>query len=299
MAILLVLAATVSPASAWGRAGHRVVARVAAKNLSAGARQKIAVILGTTASKVELAMAEASTWPDEIDKKATASENWHWVDISVSGPFTIGNACASHQCVIDRIEEMRDRLQMNSTGFMLAAPPNPPRPMTSQELAFLIHFVGDIHQPLHAAVNGDRGGNCVLLQQPLHHSDGTETTELHAVWDVDEVLAVLNKLGAESTTANTLFKRFKNGESVAQMTVTDWAHESNDLARTDVYQKLMIAPHTAPPGQCATDIAKVQIGQTYLDGNAADVTRRLLQAGIRLSNLLNQMCAGAGCQAMP
>ena len=195
---------------------------------------------------------------------------------------------------------MRDRLQTNKTGFMLQQAPSPLRPMTSQELAFLIHFVGDIHQPLHAATDGDRGGNCVNLTNPLVHADGSQpTTELHAAWDADEVLAVFKKLGNEDATARALFQRFKMGAHVQQLTAIDWTRESNDLAKTAIYQKLHLPNHTAPAGQCAIGIAKVSVGQAYLDGNVADVEQQLMRAGIRLSNVLNQICAGNGCQANP
>jgi nuclease S1 len=296
--LLLALVLSSAPLGAWGRQGHRIVARVAAKNLTPDARKKVAAILGTTTTGVEGAMAEASTWPDEIDKKSTGTEAWHFIDVPVTAPFSVAGLCANHACVIDQIENMRDRLKMNSTGFKLKQPPDPRRRMTLQELSFLIHLVGDIHQPLHAATNGDRGGNCVPLLHPLAHG-GSETKELHAAWDVDEVSAVLAKLGSESATATTLFQRFKNGAQVPDGTIVDWARESNVLARSDIYQKLMIASHTAPPGACATGIAKVDITNVYLDGNAADVERQLMRAGIRLSNLLNEMCAGDGCQAKP
>lgn len=297
---VLVFALTASPAWSWGRSGHRIVAKVAAKNLSADARKKVAAILGTNAAGVEAAMAAASTWPDDIDKTKTGTRDWHFVDVPVSTPFSLTGLCAGHNCVVDQIENMRDRLQTNKTGFKLLQTPSPFRPMTSQELAFLIHFVGDLHQPLHAAVNGDRGGNCVMLAHPLPHNDGSDpTTELHAAWDVDEVLAVLKALGNENATAQALFQRFKSGAQVSQLTPVDWTRESNDLARTDIYQKLMIPTRTAPAGQCATGIAKVDVNQAYLSGNVADVERQLMRAGIRLSTILNQICAGNGCKAKP
>jgi len=133
----------------WGRGGHRVVAKIAAKNLSQDARNKVAAILGTNNAGVETAMADAATWPDEINKSQTKTADWHFVDVPVTAPFSIGTLCDGHNCVIDRIQEMSNRLRANQTGFKLAKPPHPPRRMTSQELAFLIHFVGDIHQPLH------------------------------------------------------------------------------------------------------------------------------------------------------
>ena len=286
---------------AWGAQGHRVVARIAAKNLSQVARTKLAAILGTNDAGLDAAMAQAATWPDDIDKTKTGSRNWHFIDVPVSKPFSTAGLCALHDCVIDQIANMRNRLAANLKGFTLKAPPNPPRPMTSQEVAFLVHFVGDLHQPLHASTNGDRGGNCVGLTNPIAHANGDQaTTELHAAWDVDEVLAVFKKHGdSEDQTAATLFERFKSGAPVAQSTVTGWARESNAMARKDIYQKLHLPNRTAPAGQCAPGIAPVSIDQAYLDGNIADVEQRLLQAGIRLSNVLNQICAGVGCKANP
>jgi len=287
-------------AGAWGHEGHRIIGRIAARNLTPATRTKVAAILGTNDAGLEAAIAAAATWPDEIDKTKTGTEAWHFIDVPITVPFSIVGLCPSHNCVLDRITEMQNRLAMNLKGFTLAAPPSPSRPMTSEEMAFLIHFVGDVHQPLHAATDGDRGGNCVALVHPLVHSDGTQTTELHAVWDVDEVLAAMQALGTtEDTVVAALFQQFKTGGAVTQLTPTDWAHESNNLAKKDVYQSLHLPNHTAPPSQCATGIGKVAISQAYLAGNVPDVETQLLHAGIRLSNVLNQICAGTGCKAKP
>jgi S1/P1 Nuclease len=287
---------------AWGRQGHRIVARVAAKNLSPDARKKVSAILGVTDAGLDTAMANASIWPDLIDKKKTGTREWHFIDVPISSPFSVSGLCTNHECVLDRIDEMQNRLRNNEKGFQLLTPPDPPRTMTSQEMAFLIHFIGDVHQPLHAAVNGDRGGNCVVLKTAIVHADPNipTTTELHAAWDTDEVLAVMKThANSEAKTATALFQKFKSGSTVTQAAPTDWAHESNDLAKSAIYQKLAIAPHTAPPGQCATGIAKVAVDQTYLDGNVADVEQRLMQAGIRLSNVLKDICQADGCKAKP
>ena len=132
---------------------------------------------------------------------------------------------------------MEDRLQHNKADFKLKTVPSPARSMTLQELAFLIHFIGDIHQPLHAAVDGDRGGNCVNLTIPLTHSDGSrDTTELHAVWDVDEVMSVFKALGTEDATFKSALTQEvqRTGLLCHQLTPVDWAKGSpNDLARKD------------------------------------------------------------------
>ena len=294
--VLLTVLLAAGPAWSWGREGHRVVALIAAKNLSASTRAKLAEILGTNDAGLDGAMAAAATWPDEINKKATGTGDWHFIDAPVTGPFSVGTLCAGHDCVIDQILDMENRLRTNETGFALKSPPSPARPVTSQELAFLIHFVGDIHQPLHAATDGDRGGNCVNLASPLVHSDNSTTTELHAVWDVDEVMSVFAALGDENATASALFQKFKSGAAVPQLAPLDWAHESNDMARKDVYQKLHLPNRTAPPNTCAQGIQPVTVREMYLDGHRDDVEQRLMRAGIRLSNVLNKICADSGCK---
>lgn len=194
------------PSHAWGRQGHRIVARIAARNLLPATRDKLRAILGAggSASALETAMANAATWPDLIDRDATGTERWHFINVPISSPFSVSGLCTGDACVIAQIENMQKGLRNNSPGFTLQAPARPTRTMMSQQLAFLIHFVGDVHQPLHAVVNGDRGGNCVKLSSPLAHSSPTmsDTTDLHGVWDVDQVMAVMRAHNnSEATTA--------------------------------------------------------------------------------------------------
>jgi hypothetical protein len=292
------------PSHAWGRQGHRIVARVAAGNLLPATRDKLRAILGAgaSASALETAIANASIWPDLIDRDATGTERWHFINVPISAPFSVSGLCTRDACVIAQIENMQKGLRSNSPGFALRSPARPTRTMMSQQLAFLIHFVGDIHQPLHAAVNGDRGGNCVELRSPLAHSSPTmpDTTNLHSVWDVDQVMEVMRAHNnSEATTARVLFERFRQGVTVAQLTPADWARESNDIARRLVYQRLGIPNYSAAPGRCARGIKPVSITSSYLSGNVAAVEQRLMQAGIRLSNILNEICKGTGCRPKP
>ena len=108
---------------AWGREGHRIVARIAAKNLWQATRDKLRAILGvTTDAALASAMAEAAIWPDRIDRAATGTSRWHFINIPLGEPFSIDGHCANHDCVVDQIENMRHRLQKNQTGFSLLAP---------------------------------------------------------------------------------------------------------------------------------------------------------------------------------
>jgi hypothetical protein len=284
---------------AWGRQGHRIVARIAAKNLTPDTRAKLTAILGAPDAELETAMALASIWPDLIDKKRTGTSNWHFVDAPVFSPFSVAGLCVGGDCVIDQIDAMRRRLQTNQRGFRLLQPPDPARGMTSQQLAFLIHFVGDVHQPLHAAGNGDRGGNCLTLSNGLVHDDGSPmSSDLHAVWDTDVVLAVMQVHGNEARTAANLFQRFRTGAAVTQASPLDWARESNELART-IYQALGMRPRSAAPGQCASGLPRIAVSERDLRARVADVEQRLMRAGIRLSNMLNDICKGEGCKARP
>jgi hypothetical protein len=300
--VLVVLTAVlvdVSWSEAWGRQGHRIVARIAAKNLSVETRQRLRVILGTSDAGFDAAMASAAVWPDLIDKRKTGTSNWHFVDAPVGSPFSMAGLCVDGGCVVDQIDDLWTRLKTNRAGFALLQPADPPRATTWQVLAFLVHFVGDIHQPLHASANGERGGHCVELTTPLIHPDGSETRDLHGLWDVDTVLEVLKAHGrSESRTAAALYERFTSGTAVTRGSPADWARESHTLATTAIYQKLGIPARTAPQGQCARNIGTVSIPRNYLAGTVTEAERQLLRAGIRLSNLLNEACRGSGCRAM-
>jgi hypothetical protein len=299
VAILIALVFVPAQVQTWGTSGHRIVARIAAKNLSSVARLKVRTILDVSDAGLESSMANASVWPDRIDKGLTGTDRWHFVNVPVFSPFSLNGVCTAGECVTAQIDDMARRLRTNQTGFMLDEKPIPFRPMTQQQLAFLIHFVGDIHQPMHAVANGDRGGNCVLLTKPLVNGIN-KTDQLHGVWDNDQVTSVLRLHGnSEAQTASALFQRFKSGAAVTQGDAADWARESHRIALDAVYKKLDIPPHTAAFGQCATNIQKVTVTPGYLAGNASTVERRLMEGGIRLSRILNDICSGSGCKANP
>src|SRR5262249_45455034 len=86
----------------WGPEGHRVVAKIAAKNLSPEVRKKVAGILGSTERGLEAAMATAATWADDgLDKKKTKTYLWHFVDVPIAGQFSIGHLCDADNCVLN------------------------------------------------------------------------------------------------------------------------------------------------------------------------------------------------------
>jgi hypothetical protein len=140
----------------------------------------MAHILGvpTDTGSVEKAMAVASIRPDtEFREEDRATASWHYIDICLQdSEQDLPARCPHGNCVTAKIDEYAHRLRDGDYDKWGAA----------GDLAFLIHFVGDIHQPLHAATNADRGGTC----QRVNVAPPEEN--LHYAWD-DAVVAVLEK----------------------------------------------------------------------------------------------------------
>jgi hypothetical protein len=140
----------------------------------------VAQILGVPAEtlSVEKAMAAASIRQDtEFRKEDRSTTSWHFIDICMQdSEQDLPKRCPHGNCVTAKIDEYAGRLHDGNYDKWGAA----------GDLAFLIHFVGDIHQPLHAATNADRGGTC----QQVNVAPAEEN--LHYAWD-DAVVVVLEK----------------------------------------------------------------------------------------------------------
>jgi hypothetical protein len=178
--ILIALIGTILfcyPAWAWFAEGHEIVAIIAADDLTPTARAHVAQILGVPAEtlSVEKAMAAASIRPDtEFRKEDRSRASWHFIDICMQdNEQDLPKRCPHGNCVTAKIDEYAGRLRDGSYDNWGAV----------GDLAFLIHFVGDIHQPLHAATNADRGGTC----QQVNFAPAEEN--LHYAWD-DAVVVV-------------------------------------------------------------------------------------------------------------
>src|SRR5579871_4010873 len=218
-AALLVFFATLAaavaptPASAWGCKGHQVVALLAEKHLTQHAREMVNKILAGSPIDPNLSryckeggtdpMADASTWPDDIRAQRPETAPWHYIDIPLG--VTAGAArsdlekfCSKEGCVISAI---RDELATLRS-------PTDSAEKKADALRFLIHFVGDLHQPLHAVSNNDLGGNCVPVsffnEAPQLRNQQLEiySPNLHAVWDAnilekDSAAKTVDQLAAE------------------------------------------------------------------------------------------------------
>jgi hypothetical protein len=257
--VLVVLGLTASPAWSWGNKGHRLVAKVAELHLTDKARSGVQVLLGDDED-----MATASTWADEQKRKIKGSAAWHYVDVPIDEEKYKADFCPNNNCVVAKIGEFRDILKDKTQ----------PREQRQMALRFLIHLVGDVHQPLHVGDNNDRGGNDTQVR---FFNKGSN---LHKVWDTDVIEWVgqsedqwMQTL-AELDTEDNRKKYMKDG-------VEDWATESLQAAKI-AYQM---------PGCNRLIKSGDKLRDEYLNTNLPTVRLRLYQAGIRLALVLNEAFA--------
>ena len=230
-------------AFSWGSEGHQIVAQIAARKLTPEAQKnivallrsdptddlKLKAILGESgkppAGALEKALKIIATWPDRMPGGKGPTAPWHFVDIGLfEDPSHIAERCKGGACVSQKITDLVDNLK---AGQKLKVSQKPPKKTLvfglPIELRFLVHFLGDIHQPLHCATNADAGGNCIKetgyeLQFP----------ELHAVWDTGLVVEVMGK--GKRDTAGAIIKEFDGKLTVADVSPNDMAAESFELA---------------------------------------------------------------------
>lgn len=298
---LAVLAPTT--ASAWHNQGHMMVAEVAWKHMSSGAKCRAVWLLNSDPEYVrglqnptgiswrKALFVNAATWPDRI--KATGSgfysdgddanavgtaatlnvglsdkrrhKYWHFAD------FEVPNSGAHPVPTVNALERIKAFTQVLSD-------PTTAKPLKAYDLAWLLHLVGDVHQPLHMANQigpvfphgSDAGGNGIPVDYPGYD-------ELHGFWD--------GAPGDSKNNAKVLSISIKAADLLAAAPATEaaisdvdtWGQESYDLAVHQVY---------VPPVMLQS-VATVTPTATYVSNAQAVSKVRVALAGARLANLLN------------
>lgn len=264
--LVLVSAVLPGPAWAWGGYGHETVADIASDRLTPKARAAVAALLQPNAS-----MAAVSSWADEERSFDRATGPWHYIDLPVRRDITAADEpryCPQGGCVVEEID--RD--------IGILKDPQRDRPSKRIALEYLIHFVGDLHQPLHCADDDDQGGNRkrVVFQAP----DGrTEALPLHALWD--ELVGV--ERGADPRAlATRLETQITPSETAAwsRGSASDWAFESYTVAKTDIYPGLSEGPTRGRPIALPADYGRTM---------APIVEQQLERAGVRLGFILDDL----------
>ena len=272
------LALSPTAALAWGSEGHEIIADIARAYLSPQAKAQVdALLAADTDTLTAPDMASRATWADAYrgaGHRETAS--WHFVDIELDHPdlnaacfgFPAANGPASQgpaqDCVVDKVEEFERELADRST----------PQPERILALVYLLHFVGDLHQPLHSSDNHDRGGNCVHISL-----DDTRTTNLHSYWDTTVVQAlgsdpqtVADQLRAEITAAERV--EWEKGDP------RSWAQEAYSVARSVAFTV------GSQPG-CSGDAGPLPLPAGYAERAEEAAKVQLERAGVRLATELN------------
>ena len=231
---------------AWGQQGHQIVALMAQQNLSASAKAKVAALL---ALEPGADLASISSWADEQRAPATAA--WHYVNMPPDDcRYSPVRDCPNDNCVVAAIQQQTHIYRFGASAQ---------EQLTA--LKYLVHFVADVHQPLHAGYAHDRGGNRYQLQA------FGRGTNLHALWDV----GLVNALWPHGANLPTEL----NSAAAATADAADafapalWAGESCEIVRrADFY----------PPRK---------LPDTYLSDYGPLVKQRLRQAARRLAAILN------------
>src|SRR5690606_6498314 len=174
-AVALVLALAVPAAQAWSRHGHQLVGELAERQLSPAVLAEVRTLL---ADEPEPGLAAIAPWADEIRASGNApgerSKRWHFVNIPGQDCHYLPERdCPDGNCIIGAIQAQQ----------ALLADRSQPRQARAEALKFLVHFLGDVHQPMHAGYPHDRGGNGYQIQYRGEGAPEGEGTNLHGVWD--------------------------------------------------------------------------------------------------------------------
>lgn len=269
---LALTVAVASPALAYWEYGHETVAEIAMANVKPKTRAHVLALLNRsslldTPECPASTPAEAAVWPDCVKKLGDRFKNtfsWHYQDVEICQPFDLKSACKDGDCAAAQIEKDVKLLESGkgSTKERLTA------------LVFLIHLVGDIHQPLHAGEDHDAGGNKVSASYGIY---APPKLNLHMIWD---------GLLAERaiTSGPSLVRRYPTAVKTAIQagTVTDWSRQSWEIAQKSVYASVMDGqPCGAEPSHVTMDEATIE--------KEVPVTRlQVKRGGLRLAKLLDQ-----------
>jgi hypothetical protein len=275
-------------ALAWGDEGHKIVALVAQQFLDPAVQEKVVAILAADPDTLTAHdIASEATWADryrDSDRNGSRqhyeqTRDWHFVDIELGDP-NLDAACFGHPplpagtiasngparvCIVDKIEQFTAELANPST--------DPEERLIA--LKFVLHLVGDLHQPLHAADDHDAGGNRKRVS-----ADGFRPGNLHHFWDtewVQRLVADPKQVATMLTTAISVGDR----QQWSRGTPADWAMESFGLARDHAYGLL-----SSPSGR-----GIYLLDDRYVRAADSDVRLQLGKAGIRLAVLLNKALA--------
>jgi hypothetical protein len=247
--------APLNQAWSWGPSGHSIIAEIAQHRLHPAVFAQIENLLGGQTS-----LASIATWADEMAKQRPETLRWHFVDIPYEAtnydPKRDCNPTPKGDCIINAIERFLATLKDQSQ----------PKRKRAEALMFLVHFVGDLHQPLHVIErNGDAGGNRVAVtffDAPM---------SLHMVWDIGIIDRRAHDWGEYVRILERDWLPNKDIRTLQSGNPVEWA----------------LAAHAAAVNITYVLPADLKLGDSYYQQSLPIVDRQLALAGIRLAHLLN------------
>ena len=250
--VLLTFLLPAAPAYAWGSEGHAIVADIALDHLTPAALAGLKQLLGNRK------LAAISSWPDQIRPALPETGPWHYVNIpSTADGYLASRDCPQDDCIVPKIlwfsQILRDR----------HAPPA----VRLLALKFVVHLVGDLHQPFHALADA-RGGNEIPVTAFGAQQCRRRPCDLHAVWDD----SLIEHTGLDQHRYAAYLEKTISDTHLAAGTddPEQWANASWKLAKDAMVK----------PG--------ANIDEEYYTQEKPAVDRQLALAGLRLARLLNQ-----------
>lgn len=247
--LLWLLTLVAGQAAAWGGDGHRLIAELAEQQLTPAARQEINRLLALEPGST---LASVSSWADEVKNRRTA--RWHFVNLPDDCTYVHSRDCPGGACVIQAIQGQRT---------LLASPA--PDEARLRALKFVVHLVGDVHQPLHASMAADKGGGQFQVQAFSRGSN------LHKVWDSELIKHYPGGLLALRKDVMAAM-----GQVQSTGTEVEWGQESCRAVRQEGFY---------PAGR--------EVGAEYAGQQRALLVQRLTQGARRLAGVLNSAARGA------
>jgi hypothetical protein len=312
VAIALVSTSFCSDAAAWGCDGHRAVVFVAERLLGAATLSAARATLA--AAPIDPALrrfcdpipddpiADGATWADDYRDVDPTTFGWHFIDVPRSVALTAANEsryCPGGNCAVAAIAAQFRVLTASSSAGL-----------KGKALRFLLHLVADLHQPLHATTNGDRGGNCVPVtyydRAPQENPNGDFSPNLHGVWDSLTIRTLMTARAvadaralARSVAAQHPLPAAAAPQRPGRAAVRAWAQQAHTIGRNLVYPrlpvKLALEPASAAMLASCTDnrdivhrmLAKHEvIDARYERASVPAILAQLRLAGIRLAAVL-------------
>lgn len=254
------VALAVMPAAhAWNNDGHQIVAQIALERMRPETRSAIERLSGVTAQE---ALAAAAVWPDSIVSSRPETRPWHYVNIPARADgFDWLRDCPEGACVVGALGTQWARLRDDDL----------PTATRREALAFVVHLVADLHQPLHAGDGQDRGGNDIVVEV-----DG-QRSNLHRVMDGE--FFPWGELAQSGRTSDPAPDEWQGRieASLRRKDIVDWVEDSHRLAMEAVYAPL-------PPARA--DRVRV-MGPALLERFWQLARQRVQLAGWRLAQVLD------------